>query len=541
MEFAGRDAKSLISGKNVKQVVVEIRDGYYPLAMNMYARPPVGKMDLSQAERLVEERIRLLRVFDSKSTPTSGVEWNVTYPGSLKSLLYAVPGRDGKDNFYVTANIAIDSKNQSARFEDHVSHFLLRLYCCRTPELRKWFIWHELKFLQFQLMDNKNKAYMDAFLKMNGIPAFSIDDEELRKKLLSFTFYGSYPSFEHPDHPGQKARPCPLQIFSIHFKDAMDAIRTRKCMLFGGTAYVVRDDMAGIICNHFKVELSHMMAKMARRLPQLEEEDRLIPIIGSVHHELVVKAEKRAEDDARLKNRARVTPQMVNTLAVESFPPCMRVLHENLRKDHHLKHYGRIYYGLFLKSIGMTVEDAIEFFRQEFVQKITPEKFAKEYSYNIRYNYGLEGAKKNLSAYGCQKICNSNPPGAGDVHGCPFKHRDPENLKLMLRRFGTDDDTISNILADVKDKSYTGGCTKYFKAKHPHAVIRAENGEIYHPNQFFAESRRALSGFLDPVPAEDAAPDGQETAGDQEMATEEKDQEQFYDNDAEMEAISAIQ
>ena len=52
----------------------------------------------------------------------------------------------------------------------------------------------------------------------------------------------------------------------------------------------------------------------------------------------------------------------------------MRHLHESLRRDHHLRHFGRLQYGLFLKSIGLTLEQALTFWRAEFTKKMEPDK-----------------------------------------------------------------------------------------------------------------------------------------------------------------------
>ena len=52
----------------------------------------------------------------------------------------------------------------------------------------------------------------------------------------------------------------------------------------------------------------------------------------------------------------------------------MRHLHETVRKEHHLRHFGRLQYGLFLKSIGLTLEQAMTFWRTEFVKKMDAEK-----------------------------------------------------------------------------------------------------------------------------------------------------------------------
>lgn len=52
----------------------------------------------------------------------------------------------------------------------------------------------------------------------------------------------------------------------------------------------------------------------------------------------------------------------------------MRHLHDTLRREHHLKHFARLQYGLFLKSIGLTLEQALTFWRAEFVKKMEPDK-----------------------------------------------------------------------------------------------------------------------------------------------------------------------
>lgn len=46
----------------------------------------------------------------------------------------------------------------------------------------------------------------------------------------------------------------------------------------------------------------------------------------------------------------------------------MRQLHKALRENHHLRHGGRMQYGLFLKGIGLTLDQALQFWRSEFVK-----------------------------------------------------------------------------------------------------------------------------------------------------------------------------
>ena len=57
-----------------------------------------------------------------------------------------------------------------------------------------------------------------------------------------------------------------------------------------------------------------------------------------------------------------------------------------LATTHHIKYKSRLHYGLFLKGIGLTLEDALKFFRGEFTKKADTDidKFEKEYAYGIR-------------------------------------------------------------------------------------------------------------------------------------------------------------
>ena len=72
-------------------------------------------------------------------------------------------------------------------------------------------------------------------------------------------------------------------------------------------------------------------------------------------------------------------------LARESFPPCMHHLHKALRRDHHLRHFGQLQYGLFLKSIGLTLEQALTFWRTEFTKKMEPDKVCGSQLYLYLY------------------------------------------------------------------------------------------------------------------------------------------------------------
>ena len=103
--------------------------------------------------------------------------------------------------------------------------------------------------------------------------------------------------------------------------------------------------------------------------------------------------------------------------------------------------------GLFLKGVGLTVEESYAVWRGNFIKDpaMTAEKWQKEYAYGIRYNYGLEGKRTNWSPHSCMKIISEtgSNPAAGEHHGCPFKTFDEQQLRAQLQQVGGASPTMS--------------------------------------------------------------------------------------------------
>ncbi|XP_072782592.1 DNA primase large subunit isoform X2 [Taeniopygia guttata] len=231
-------------------------------------------------------------------------------------------------------------------------------------------------------------------------------------------------------------------------------------------------------------------ALTARSLPSIQSDERLQPLLNHLSHSYV------GPDYSVQNNTGKISLEQIDALSVKSFPLCMRQLHRALRDNHHLRHGGRMQYGLFLKGIGLTLEQALEFWKKEFIRgKVDADKFDKGYAYSIRHSYGKEGRRTDYTPYSCMKIIMSNPPSQGDYHGCPFRHSDPELLKQKLQSYKISPSGIAQVLELVKGMHFQLACQKYFELTHDVDDI---GFSLNHPNQYFIESQKLLSGGREP-------------------------------------------
>ena len=139
-----------------------------------------------------------------------------------------------------------------------------------------------------------------------------------------------------------------------------------------------------------------------------------------------------------------------------------------------------------MKGIGLTVDEAMQFWKQEFSKKgIDGDKFEKNYAYNIRHMFGQEGKRNDYKPWNCTKVIQQQAPGKGEYHGCPFKTFGDDNLRQLLSTYGLSSSDMNVVLDKKKDNLYQVACLRVFEMSHKGAV--ADNVGN-HPNSFFNSS-----------------------------------------------------
>ncbi|XP_072800848.1 DNA primase large subunit [Vicugna pacos] len=472
MEFSGVKRRK-------PRLVDNQKNACYPHSLQFYLQPPSENISLIEFENLAIDRVKLLKSVENLGV--SHVKGTEQYQSKLEAELR-------KLKFSYRENL---EDEYEPRRRDHISHFILRLAYCQSEDLRRWFIQQEMDLLRFRF-SILPKDKVQSFLKDSHLQFEAISDGE--KTLREQDLIASSPSLSAPS-------PTQLDLESVYkipFADALDLFRGRKVYLENGFAYVPLRDIVAIILNDFRTKLSKALALTARSLPAVQSDERLQPLLNHLSHSYT------GQDYSTQGNAGKISLDQIDSLSTKSFPPCMRQLHKALRENHHLRHGGRMQYGLFLKGIGLTLEQALQFWKQEFVRgKMDPDKFDKGYSYNIRHSFGKEGKRTDYTPYSCMKIILTNPPGQGDYHGCPFRHSDPELLRQKLESYRVSPAGMDQILDLVKGTHYQVACQKYFEMTHN---VDDCGFSLSHPNQFFFESQRILSGGKD-LKKESSQPD----------------------------------
>uniref|UniRef100_A0A8D0GM50 DNA primase large subunit n=1 Tax=Sphenodon punctatus TaxID=8508 RepID=A0A8D0GM50_SPHPU len=440
------------------------RGDRYPHSLQFYLQPPTENISLSEFESFAVDRLKLLKVVENlgvsylKGSP----EYKSKLEMELKKLKF--PYR------------ALAEEDYDARRKDHLSHFILRLAYCQSEELRRWFIQQEMDLFRYRFTE-LTEDLIKNFLTYVNLAYNAISKEE--KDTCADKLVNSTPGFSG-------AKVVDMAYYKVPWSHAVDLVRTRRIYLHDGFAFVPHQDLVAIVLNNYRTNLSKALALTARSLPVVQSDERLQPLLNHLSHAYV------GPDYSIQKNTGKISLEQIDALSVKSFPLCMRQLHKALRDNHHLRHGGRMQYGLFLKGIGLTLEQALQFWKSEFIRgKVDADKFDKGYAYSIRHNYGKEGKRTDYTPYSCMKIILSNPPSQGDYHGCPFRHSDPELLKQKLQSYKISPTGITQVLDLVKGMHYQLACQKYFELIHDVDDI---GFSLNHPNQYFAESQKLLSG-----------------------------------------------
>ncbi|KAF9153868.1 hypothetical protein BG015_002419 [Linnemannia schmuckeri] len=453
-------------------------DDLYPTRLNFYREPPPLEISIEEFEQFALDRMQVLQaLLTAQMRNLTPEQLDKAVSEAIRKYMPMSPNSKSSTSH---------RQLMEERRKDHISHFILRLAYSRSQELRSWFLRAECALFRYRFEKEMLKDQLE-FLEKQNLSWKKVSDEDkrlLKEKLKSSSF-----------KPGNIDEET---YFEVDFERVTGLVGRRQVYIQAGKAFVRLSDQVVLVLDEFKERLSHALEVTGRALPRMDEDDRLMPVLNNINKQYL------GREFTSSAIAGEIQASDVDSVRVH-MPLCMEHLHDELRREKHTRHGGRMQYGLFLKGIGLSLEQALLFWQMAF-EKLTPEQFNKNYAYNVRHSYGMEGKRTDYTPYSCKSIIMNNAPGPGDHHGCPFRHFSIPNLRAQLAAHHVDEFDTDDIIHKVQQRHYQIACTRYYEVTRAKMVgISPENVKgglsdsatgsliasqevIEHPNQFFEQS-----------------------------------------------------
>ncbi|KAL1306556.1 hypothetical protein AAFC00_005245 [Neodothiora populina] len=450
----------------------------YKHRMNFYTLPPTGDVTLEQFEEWAIARLKVLAELEACQFRNRSPEETTEHMRPILAKYLPLSQNSSR-----ASDIDVERKR------DHYSHWTLRLAFSTTEDLRKRFARLETQLFRLRLLQDDSRE-RKAFIGDLKLEWDSVSDEEksrIGEQLRAAT--GLWKGEEE-------------DWFKVDWEQVPELVEQRKVLLKMGKAFVHVREQLSMVVGEFSRQLEAGLELSARALPRMDEDNRLSPILTHLSKSFTAPDAAYSADASSIGDTTAINANTIDALSVH-FPLCMRNLHRELRKNSHLKHYGRLQYTLFLKGIGMDLNECIVFWRQAF-KLMTEDKFKKEYLYNIRHAYGDVGGDSNrrgrgYTPYSCQKLLtDATASASGQSHGCPYRTFSPENLVALLQATGVSDrEVLKGVREDVARQRYHIACNRVFDSTHARELKKVKDGNLWplseldtilHPNTYFKRS-----------------------------------------------------
>ncbi|XP_076756088.1 uncharacterized protein LOC143426479 [Xylocopa sonorina] len=410
-----------------------------------YIKAPTGQISLHVLEKCTLARLEYLQLlYDSKTH-----EFNGNFEYLLENSIY-----------------------------DKIGHFTLRLLASVSQDLYNYWIVRETLFFQTRLNcispRHLYRLFKGILRQLRLTEGKKLIDEtliDISNFCLQTIVFKHLVSKNH-------AEECELFKTRVRYELVPNLIKERELDLYAGYAIVYcskwKKVLVSLFCTYMTKEVIRMKTKAQNIVSQDSRLDYLYHKINSMIF--------------RTNHAQRcLTVENINTEA-NNFPLCMRHLHTVLRSTHRLSHYARLYYSLFLKDAGMQLEDAINYWKEEYSKPHACSSIClhdwqsneKKFMYSIRHLYGLEGSRRNYKSPTCESMCKSIS-GSMYEGGCPFKNFDINILKNLLCK-SLSDNEVTKILKMISPQYPQIACAEFFRLVN-HS--KKDNIVIYSPLQYY--------------------------------------------------------
>lgn len=377
---------------------------------------------------------------------------------------YGIPIRRPRDGVFNPSNSNMPNFEcgpVTKQFLDEMSFYSFLIISLRSDETQ-----HKFVKIESDIFRARIRYALDTHVKLH-----EVDGEQFKfpKELLQIP----KPELDLNQYYNHKKR-----VYSIPFELIFEFINVYTCNLEDGYVEVAPTELDSFFTKLYQIYLEK---KIARYRSMKVHSSDLTKIAITMFDERAGSFVAKTR-----QNFGRVTLSDMEAV-IRSFPPCMRSMYDALKRNHKLFHAGRLQFGLYLKGIGLTMDESLKFWRSEFTKAISLDDFEKHYAYNIRHTYGKEGAGKNLSAYSCAGILKQPSPASGQTHGCPFKMMQLQQLEALIKEINPE--IPGKIMAEINAKARENpgvACALLFNSLHPDHELD-ETG-VFHPNVYFNES-----------------------------------------------------
>ncbi|GCE99280.1 DNA primase subunit pri2 [Zygosaccharomyces mellis] len=471
-----------IMGQRGSEAEKRLYDKIYESKLSFYELPPQGEITLDQFEIWAIDRLKVLLELESCVARNKTAKETETI---VKPLLQKL--------------LPFNTDNLEDKKKDYYSHFILRLCFCRTKDLRDKFVRAET--LLFKLRFNMlTSQYQTKFVQSLDLPMLQFISEEEKIEFSQELYQTIAPQLQFQlnltDEMQRKQYFQNEKFIKLPFESVIDLVGSRQVFLKKGFAYLPQFQQLNLLSREFSHRLEDELMRTFQHLPHLNEDDRLIPILTHLSTGYTISDyQQYSHDFGSDSQEGDINSQNVYSKEILSnFPLCAKNLFNGLQQQHHLRYNGRQQLSFFLKGIGLSADEALRFWAEAFTAKggsMTMDKFNKEYRYNFRHNYGLEGSRISYRAWDCRTILSKPRPARGEFHGCPYRDWNVDKLTSELAAMNLTAVQMNSILESCQKNEFTIACTKVFENTHGQTGMEIDDQtHIAHPNLYFERSRQ---------------------------------------------------
>jgi len=364
----------------------------------------------------------------------------------------------GKKRIEKLANVyTVDEPTKLTELDDFIGHLVLRITVAIKEDkiFTNWFIEKEGDLFQKMFDSEKlstkinilknlfENEFLVDFRDINSLLELGMSEEQLR-----ILVGGSLP-------PRKKMLPSDILV-AIKYYYVPHLLRERLGFIRKGWVIVPLRLIRGDVKGYFQKKLRKKIIELKEKL---KNDKKRFLLFKELAEEIFDYWKKTATSKSFYDDNFFSKEKKLYTY-IEYYPPCMRDLITKLKTTGYLSHSERLQLGLFLKRLGMSLNEQLEFWYKNAVDNvgISRDEFEKKAGYIIRHIYGLEGSRKDYEAPKCETIINR--------YYCFFSSNDLPSIKTFLRMNNIEKSIIENIIEEAKNRNYQLACSKFLSTKY---------------------------------------------------------------------------